>query len=462
MNAIPASGGPNVVIQAASDNTLTLNVNGEVREIHNRLDELKTLLQNLKVQNIQYADKIYNIEHINEANFGVVTSNRVFNAVLTRELIGLLRDRPPIARFLSSIPEADKAAWECVRTHLREAQGLLEDSLVWIIGWEMRRLFSIGNDRDKSLETKTGEYILHCFSLARLSLQLANSLLLSKLWDIKKSGQVIPIAQRPLNTFFCTYRPLKLSELSELFRTLLTIFRDHALEFPIHEINDKNLPVFLDAEGPFQEACRSIGQLESLNEQNERYGLAHCHSAEIALAAILRHFPFFTTYQLVSMKKVEYEQIRNTRPRYIKDFSILEKKESKNLQRILKYDENATLTYALFFARERITVNLFPFFLDFNTLTNEQDFQIYCYECRQGNSGLRFLSLKTEKEDTIYYRATQAGVREIATEEQKNEEQKNIRLDLVIMQFEDAMNTILDTDEHFETAGGTVAANYSF
>ena len=30
------------------------------------------------------------------------------------------------------------------------------------------------------------------------------------------------------------------------------------------------------------------------------------------------------------------------------------------------------------------------------------------------------------------------------------------------MQFEDAMNTILDTDEHFETAGGTVAANYSF
>lgn len=462
MNNLNVSGTHHVSIQEVTDNSIRLNVDGETREIGPQLAELKSLLQNLKVQHIQYAEKIYNIEHIDEANFGVVTSSRVFNAVLTRELIGLLQDRPKIAQFLKSLPEEDQPHWECIRTHLKEAQGLLEESMVWIIGWEMRRLFSIGNDREKSMEVRTEEYIRHCFSLARLSFQLANSLLLSKLWDIKKSHTGFPVVQRAVDRFFHTTRPLKLTELCELFQVLLEIFRDHDLEFPIQEINQQILSALLDTDGPFREASKRIGELENLNEQNERYGLAHCHSAEIALAAILRHFSFFSNYQLVSMKKVEYEEIRNNQPRYIKDFSILEKKESKTLQRILRYDEKASLTYALFFAKERIVVNLFPFFLDYNTLTDEQDFQIYAYECREDSNGLRFYSLKTEKTGTIYYRGIQAGASEISTDEQKNEEQKNIRLDLVIKQFEDAMNTILDADEHFEAPTASSPPSYNF
>lgn len=462
MNANPAIGAPSVLIQTAGEGTLTLNVNGEVTEIRNQLGELKSLLQNLKVQNIQYADKIYNIEHIDEANFGVVTSNRVFNAVLTRELIELLRERPKIALFLNSLPEEDREHWECIRTHLREGQGLLEESMVWIIGWEMRRLFSIGNEREKSMEIRTQEYIHHCFSLARLSFQLSNSLLLSKLWDIKKSRNDIPVSHRAVVRFFNSTRPMKLTEMCELFRALLEFFRDNDLEFPIREFNPETLTKLLHTNGPFGEACTRIGELENLNAQNEHYDLAHCHSAEIALATILRHFLFFTGYQLISMKKVEYEQIRNTQPRYIKDFILLEKKENKTLQRILRYDENASLAYALFFAKDRIAVNLFPFFLDYNTLTNEQDFQIYAYECRESTNGLRFFSLKTEKENAIYYKGVKAGTSEISTEEQKNEEQKNIRLDLVIKQFEDAMNTILGTDEHVEAPGAATPPSYNF
>ena len=453
----------NIIIQGVTDSTLTLNVNGTVREIHNQLADLKALLQNLKAPTVQYADKIYNIEHINEANFGVMTSNRVFNGVLTKELIHFLGDRTNARQFLNGIPAEDKQNWECVRLHLKEAQGLLGDSYVWVIGWELRRLFSIGNDRQKSMEIKVDEYINHCFSTYRLSLQLVNYLFLSKLWDAKKTQKKnIDANKKPLTDFFHTKRLLKLTELRTLFHTLLEIFRDNDLDFPLEEMEAANIHPYLQPDSAFNKACASMEALEALGEQGEKYGLGHCHSAEISLATILQAFPFFTTHQLVTMKKVEYEETRNTTPRYIKDFSILEKKEAQNLQRILNYDNKPSLTYALFFRNGRNAINLFPFLLDFNALTNEQDFQIYFYESRNGNSGLRYFSIKNEKEDSIHYRAAATDAREILSEEQKNAEQKIIRLDLVIRQFEDALNTVLDADVRFEAIDSTPKVDNTF
>jgi hypothetical protein len=152
------------------------------------------------------------------------------------------------------------------------------------------------------------------------------------------------------------------------------------------------------------------------------------------------------------MKRVEYEQTRNSEPRYIKDFSILERKDAANLQRVLRYDNKPSLTYAMFFRNESTAINLFPFLLDYNALTYEQDFHIYFYECREGNNGLRYFSTKNEKTEIIRYQAAETNTREIKSDEQKNEDQKNIRLDLVIKQFEDALNTILDADVHFVAA----------
>lgn len=455
-NETNIQGSHNVIIQGISDSTLTLNVNGEVREIQNQLAELKALLQNLKIHKVQYAEKIYNIEHINEANFSIVTSSRVFNGILTKELIDIIKDRPKPRQFLEDIPVDDKENWECVRTHLKDAQSLLEDNFVWVISWELRRLFSIGNDKQKSNETKTFEYINHCLSTYRLSLQLVNYLFLSKLWDEKRINKNLENNQRPIKDFFYTNRILKLVELRLLFQSLLKVFKDNGLQQPISEGEFENFHEYLDNNSNFNGACLVLEAFEMSIQSREAYGLGHCHTAEIALSTILKAFKFFTNYQLVTMKRVEYEEARNTAPRYVKDFSILEKKEAKNLQRILKYDNRPSLTYAIFFRNEHNAVNLFPFLLDYNALTNEQDFQIYIYESRIGKNALRYFSIKSEKEDTISYMGIATEPKEIKSEEQKNEEQKNIRLDLVIKQFEEAMNTILDADEHFQPKTDTL------
>ncbi|MFZ2898650.1 MAG: hypothetical protein WA004_08515 [Saprospiraceae bacterium] len=59
----------NIVIQNVTGSRLTLNINGEVREIQNQLDELKALLKEYKTQIFQFAEKIYNIGHIDNAIF---------------------------------------------------------------------------------------------------------------------------------------------------------------------------------------------------------------------------------------------------------------------------------------------------------------------------------------------------------------------------------------------------------
>lgn len=127
--------------------------------------------------------------------------------------------------------------------------------------------------------------------------------------------------------------------------------------------------------------------------------------------------------------------------------------------RYLKYDNTPTQTYSVFFRNRNKSVNLFPFLLDHNALTNELDSQIFMYECLENDNGMCYYSLQSENEEVITYSATSTESMEIKSEEQKNEVQKNVRLDLVVKQFEEAMNTLLGTTFCFKPKGSDLYAD---
>jgi hypothetical protein len=309
------------------------------------------------------------------------------------------------------------------------------------------------------METKIDEYINHCFSTYRISLQLINFLFISKLWDEKNKNRNIETGKNPINNFFNANRELKLTELRSLFQALIGIFRANQLEFPLDTSDLGDIDDFLQPDSKFNKACIELEKLEAMDPGKEMYGLGHCHTAEISLTTVLKSFIFLTNYQLVTLKKIEYEESRNNAARYIKDLNILENNETKTLLRYLKYDNTPQLTYSVFFRNKNRSVNLFPFLLDYNALTNESDFQLFFYQCRDGESGLRYFSIKSEKEEIINYMATATESLEIKSEDQKNELQKNIRLDLVTKQFEEAMNTILGTNNRFKPKGSGLNAD---
>lgn len=428
-----------IVIQSATDSTLTLNINGEAQEIRNELATLRALLESRNAQTVQYADKIYNIAHIDEANFGAVTQRIVFNGILVKRLIGTLHHKAEVQDFLRTLPAKAAKNWEETPEFLRDAQSVVGQNFLWVLAWELRRLFAIGGDKRKRQDEKVDEYIHHCFSAARMALQLANFLLIAELWDQKKQGEVLNLNTAQLAPFFGT-RPLTLPEHFQLLSNLVQMFADNDLALPIEPI-----PA-LDTESSLGAA---VHRLENLVALGTAYGLGHCHTAEACLADLLIALPFLNHHHLVTIKRVEYESARNKSPRYIKDFTILEKKEAREWQRILKFDDTPTQSYALLMRSPQRAFNLFPFLLDYHALTNEQIFQIQLYECREGWRGLRYYNVEQEEAKSIYFCDANEGTKEVKTEEEKKALERDVRCDLTLRQLEDAMNTLLGTDHRF-------------
>ncbi|MFZ4428488.1 MAG: hypothetical protein ACOYOO_15120 [Saprospiraceae bacterium] len=85
-NEAQVSGQHNVVIQGVSESTITVSIDGNILEIQNELARLRELMESLKAQSFQTADKIYNIGSIGEANFSFVLSQAQTERLLPGEL----------------------------------------------------------------------------------------------------------------------------------------------------------------------------------------------------------------------------------------------------------------------------------------------------------------------------------------------------------------------------------------
>ncbi|MBK7408118.1 MAG: hypothetical protein IPJ40_08675 [Saprospirales bacterium] len=192
-NETHIQGSQHIVIQNVTDSTLTLQVNGEVREIQNQLAELKALLECQNAQKVQYAEKIYNIEHIDEANFGFLTGKKAFNELLTRELIRAIQPNCTSAqRFLEKV--AHIPDWESQTRISDKAKEIIAYSFVGVIGKQLSKLMAIG--KEDFSEAKQRKYLEKCIDIVKRSLDLVCFALLSRLWDAQKTRFASFLMQR--------------------------------------------------------------------------------------------------------------------------------------------------------------------------------------------------------------------------------------------------------------------------
>jgi hypothetical protein len=446
-NQTHIQGNQNIVIQGVTGSTITVSVNGEIREIQNQLSELKALLAALNAQKVQYAEKIYNIERIDEANFGFVTGKKAFNEHLTRRVIEAVAPHCAAAqRFLERV--ANIPDWETQLRISDKAKEIIAYSLVGVIGIQWSKLVAIG--KEDFSEAKQRKYIEKSLHIARHTLDLFCFALLSRLWDTQKQRPSLvldaALRQRIEVRLAGGFEPT-LPEQFELLKALCLAFADprNGLKLPIPEL--ANMANQWQENSALQGICQA---LHTLNEKLDRsqYDLLDCFEAESQLGALLCLFPFLVSYQMASIKYIGYRQLRNDQPAYLHRFAALgiDSKAQQDAEKI-RYTSDTVHTDAVLLYRGdnyQDNVVLSPFVIDFNALTGEAGAKI-CFFRNQpiDGEGLEYLFLENHSIERVESQGVLRPGTDISEILLHRETTSAYNLDCVAAQFRDAQQCLL-------------------
>jgi hypothetical protein len=447
-NQASTSGNQNIVIQEVTGSTISISINGQTQEIQNTLAELKRLLENQQAQNFKFFKQVFNINEITEDNFSYVIGKKAFNELLTKELITALKPYSPFAlKFLERVTSRGPQ-WETNPDMSNQAKDIISFSFVGVLGIQLRKLMAIG--KEELSETKQRKYIEHCLLTAKRALQLLCFVLMSELWNQKKTHDcaLTEDQRHSLTNFFEDDFEMRMKDYLGLLKHLLNIYSTHTITLPLSELAEFGTQLL--AESQFEQACE---QLQAAYEQLDEIeiSLLSCLKAEKQLATVLEPLSFFANYKMVSIKNIGFDKMRNNPPRYLHYYAALGIDNLRNINsERVNYVEDPISTDAilLFKGHYQDSVNLFPFIIDMNALTFEEKAKICFYSCKDSiGNGLKFRFLEDNSLENIVFRdilKTQSDINDLMLDKEKR---KQLKLDTVVRQFEEARNTILGKGE---------------
>ena len=375
-----------IVIENVTADSMKVNVNGEVQEIKNGLEELKSLLQKMNVENFKSGDKIYNIGTITNATFSAEIGKKTFNMFLCRKLTEAIQDYNPDAKsFLGNIKEDDKADWETQSRYTRKANGYIISSFVGVLGVLLRKLIASGQDASSSGHHK--DYLEVCIATTNRTLQLLCYSFISGFWDHSKNKQyqLTRDQSNTLDNFFNTSVELNITDYVQLFRTLVSVFQEQKLDFPFIEV--KNMENDLKEGSTFLSTCKNLQTISDKLDSGQ-FTLSTAFEAEAELTSFLVTLKFLANYKMVSVKDIVYEEVRNNTAQYLHAYTFLGVDNEDNMYtEKFKYDNNPISTDAvlLFKGKYQDGLNLFPFIVDINALTDELEVKICFYTYYEEN-----------------------------------------------------------------------------
>ncbi len=460
MNVSTIQGNQNIVIQSVSDSTLTVNVNGELQQIQNEFEEIKKLIQNLNIQRIQYADKIYNIEHINEANFGFVTKKKnIYNQKLTKRLIeAAAAYSQPIKDWLGKACN-QAPNWETQMRIGDKAKEIIAFSFSGVIGVQFSKLMAIGKEDDNP--TQPRKYLTKCIHLVKYGLDLLNFTLIAHLWDTQ-TRQHYPLSnttqnvQNALKNFFTSGFELSIAQRLNLFESLLQVFEQHAIALPLPEL-DGFRQTHLSKDKDFYQSVLFMENILEHLEKAEESPL-NCAAAEARLAAMYAPLAFLVRYKMASIKFISYHQNKQSEPRYLHSYTALgiDSKANIDAEKLYFTTQTAeTNSVWLYKGNDYKTgINLMPFALDYNALTFEQGARI-CFFMAQNINNKNFEYIFLDDQSCKMVEPQTVRQEDTTSSEWLKEDKHRITLNFnnvaeLLVSAQKAFLTDVDTDTDFD------------
>jgi hypothetical protein len=249
---------------------------------------------------------------------------------------------------------------------------IISENFVGIVGEQLHKLFAIG--KENGVEEK---YIRKCRYIVKRTVDLTIFAFLAQLWDDVHKQKFI-IANKNLFHGLFTMN-LEMSERIALLRRLIDIYKEQKTSSEILFISD-----ILAIANHFDETSELYSVCIELEKLGKNPTALDCYFAEKYLTVFCENFRFLVNYHIVSMKKIEYFNIKNINEGFLHHYvnagykSKEEEKEKRNF-------DNCTETVNLLFTNAvllykgndyRKNINLFPFVIDYNALTLEKNSKI--------------------------------------------------------------------------------------
>lgn len=378
----------------------------------------------------------------------------IFNVILTRRLMEAIQAYSPRAKkFLENATIKKATNWEAQIRFSDPAKEIIAFSFVGVLGIQLRKLMAIG--KEEMSENKIRKYLENCQLTSKRALQLLCFALISKLWDHKKvrNYSLSPEQTITCTNFFEDDFELDINGFANLLKTLIEVFADNNLDFPILELNEFKLA--FDTQSDFVIAC---AQLQAIEDKllDKSFTIADCVDAESNLTTVLETLKFLANYKMVSIKSIGYFEMRNSKPHYLHNYTALgiDSKSNINQERV-NYAEVPINTDAvlLYKGNYQQNLNLFPFIIDVNALAFEGGAKICFYACQDNaNGSLNYNFLEDNSIVNITNTETLmrgSDINELLMDPKKL---KDMKFDILFALFQEAKKAVtgIEDDDDFE------------
>lgn len=434
-----------VTVKEIKSNELVILIDGNEQTIKYDAEELKKTLNTHNATSIQFAGTIYNIDKIDEAFFSTVGSKAPpnFNQLLTSRLIEIMSNYDEnIKNFLDTAKRRLAEEWNKDPRVIKQAREKILMEYPGILSIQLRKLFAIGHEPNPE---KVRKYIKHCTVTANILLRLVNAILLSHLWEHKENFPISidDIEKGILRSYFDDEIPMNIKDNYELLITLLNIYDNNNLKYPIAELSSMKSDEVLLTE--LKDASIQL-QILMHNIEEEIGNPTMCLDAEHQLVTLLTVFQCLSKYKMISVKAVKYNNIYKTDVFFIHRYLPLEGHVNLDRPDHLKCEsypiESETIILYEKHYNEGITLS--PFLIDINALTLQSQSKIYLFDKMSPRTQeIDFISIEDYSTYKIAFKGTQHSFDQLNKIIGDEKALIQYKLDLVFSQFKKIKEIIL-------------------
>jgi hypothetical protein len=369
-----------IIKEIKSDKLLIEIPNKSITDTEKNYNQLIELTKDIYF--FEYNNRLYSIDELDdEEAFDYITGKIKYNQIFTKQIIEAIKDEcskqyPDFYHLIEQKP----SDWDTKVGFCDDGKLIISNNFIGIIGKQLDKLFAIGKDIDESEEVTRKKYIKKCNYIVRRTLDLVIFSFLSQLWDDVCNKKITLSAENSLNGYFTMN--MNRNEQFVLLRRLINIYKEHKSDNPLLLIPEiLKISDYFNENGKLHFCCI---ELEKLAIDTPNPNILDCHDAEKKLTDFLKCFNFLVNYKAVSMKKIEYLNIKKIEDGYLHHYVNLGYNQNSAEVEKRNFDNNHEVVKSLFtnavllYKGKNYTnnINLFPFVIDYNALTFEQNSKI--------------------------------------------------------------------------------------